>query len=198
LADALGIVGAVTGSLGLALAGGREIASRRARLGLNHGIDLLLNPAADAVEDAWLVVRLWNGGRRAIPIEAVGLEFVVHWVDGEVLHLEDKPRPAYVDLGNQPFVVNPDDPSHKLYAPLRAVTALGIDPLADPVNAFAQKTGGRVSRGPLHPIVERPFGQPLDGLLQDYLDRIGTGPPTERPRPPYLLPQVRLGREIEA
>jgi hypothetical protein len=197
LADAIGILGAVTGSLGLALAGGREIAERRARLALNHGIDVLLSEPRDAIEDAWLMVRLWNRGRRSVPIESVWIEFSVSWVEGETFHVEHPPQRAHVDLGNHALVLGRDGPSTKLYVPLNTVTALGIDPLNDPVNAFAQRTGGHVWRGPLHPIVDPPFTPPLLDLLRDYLERTGAGPPTARPAPPYLLPRVKLGREIK-
>jgi hypothetical protein len=132
--------GAVTGTIGLALAGRREILQSRPRLSLGHGVHVKLSRDEPvALEGLWAVVRLVNAGARAVTVEHAGLLL------GEGRRVEVSP------FG--PVTLEPYGPSTKLYLPVGALLAVGFDALRDPVQAWAKTSDGREWQGDNHLIL---------------------------------------------
>jgi len=79
--------GAVTGTLGAAIAIRREIHLSRMRVGIDHRLNMTINRETGELTGAWLSVRLWNTGGRTFSIERVGVEWLHEWREGNAIHI---------------------------------------------------------------------------------------------------------------
>jgi len=146
--------GAITGTAAAAAAIGREIYASRVRLAVSHSINLNMSRLEPGeILGAWLLVGLWNRGRRSVTVERAGLEFFYQWQEGTALHMYDRPSHVEFALGGRAIELSPDGPRHRLYTPLGPLLAIGIDPIFEPVWAWAHTTNGRKWTGPSAPIL---------------------------------------------
>lgn len=163
MADPIAIWGAVTGTIGAAVALGREATQRRRRLAVRLGLHLNVSRTEPGtVTLAWAVVEFWNTGGRPLSVEHAGFRYFTLYEDGS-------PRNEYrmeVPLGS-PVELPVDGPSRKVTTPIGPMLKAGLDPLS-PVQAFAVTTGDLEWFGPPEPLVRAvpPFST-LERLMGD-------------------------------
>jgi hypothetical protein len=157
MAGTIAIWGAVTGSFGLALAARREYVAGRTRLAIEHGIHLQMSrETRGEILNAWLLVRVWNNGGRPLAVERVGLHFFRSWEEENAIHVDVHPSYIEFALQGQAIELAPNGPSHRLYTPLGPLLKIGIDPIDEPVWAWARTTNGREWTDRMHPILQLP------------------------------------------
>jgi hypothetical protein len=155
--EPLAIWGAVTGTLGTAIATRREVVSRRRRLAVAPGVNLTISrDEPRQLLAAWALVNAWNTGGRLLAVEHLGFRyFAPHGEIGtDRESVEMCEHRAEIAL-EAPWELVVDGPSRKIYTPLGPMLAIGINPFT-PVEAFAITTGGREWFSPPQPLIAPP------------------------------------------
>jgi hypothetical protein len=71
----LAIWGAASGTIPTIAVIRREFFLSRARLGLKHGVQILMGEDGPNVRDAWLVIHVWNDGGQPLTVERPRWQF---------------------------------------------------------------------------------------------------------------------------
>jgi hypothetical protein len=155
--DPLALWGAITGTVAVAIAGRREFISNRARLGIEHGIWYLFGNDPPNLNDAWLLVRVWNDGGQPLTVERVGLDLLPIVVDAErgLIVLGTEGQHVEIELRGESVELRPGGPSHRFYAPLRGLVQARVEMLDSAATAWAKASDGKEWRGDPTPIVPR-------------------------------------------
>jgi hypothetical protein len=165
VADPIAIWGAVTGTIGAAVALSREAMQRRRRLAVRHGIHYNVSRTEPGtVTLAWATVEFWNAGGRPLAVQHAGFSYSTFFEDGT-------PRSEYrMEIAMSGAKELPvDGPSQKVTTPLAPMMAAGLDPFS-PVQAFVVTTGDQAWFGPLEPLVHYvpPFSR--ERLIDDFVN----------------------------
>lgn len=175
--EPLAVWGAVTGTVGVLVAGRREYLASRKRLAVAPGIHLVssrVEPVGE-IRSAWAIVAFWNQGGRPLAIERVGFQYLaLDKASGEPRVMRAM---IYLDT---PVEAAVDGPTGKIYTPLGPMLAAGIHPLG-PLEGVAITTGGREWLSPPQPLIKSlPPVSSADQLSRglEYLRNSADRPPT--------------------
>ena len=132
--DPLALWGAITGTMAVVIAGRREFISNRARLGIEHGIWYLFGNDPPNLNEAWLLVRVWNDGAQPLTVERVGLDLLPVVVDAEreLIVLGTEGQHVEIELRGESVELRPGGPSHSFYAPLGGLVQARVEILDSP------------------------------------------------------------------
>lgn len=140
--DPVAIWGAVTGTIGAAVALRREVHVNRRRLSITPGVHFNVSRKEPGeITHGWACVRAWNSGGRDISVEHVGFQYLAQIRSGSNSKQALAEMRAEITL-NEPFLLAADGPSVKVYTPLGPLLVDGVSPV-HPIQAFAITTGDR-------------------------------------------------------
>lgn len=168
MADFLAVWGAVTGTIGTAVAFRREAIARRRRLAIRHGVHFnVRRDVPGHVNLAWALVSVWNTGGRPLSVEHVGFRYFV--IRDESDAPETVEHRAEIAL-DHPIELAVDGPSERVGTPLGELMKAGVD-TRSPIQAFAVTTGEKEWFGTPKPLVEPEqaitIGSTPDRLIED-------------------------------
>ena len=156
MANVVGIWGAITGSLALAIAGYKEFRSSRTRVAITHHTALEFALDTKRIVRASSVVRVRNLSEHLVEVGGFGLIFD----DGRTVAFMPDMTMEQIRLKQlSPGVSEP------WYAPLSAIASLTDDPLTASVTPFAL-VGDRVVKGVRSPLIVPNRGYPASVVAE--------------------------------